>query len=456
MVFIIGAALAAFIGILLITALFLRTVVSTNDVHIIQSGKSTVSYGKGQTAGNVYYAWPSWMPKIGIKVIRLPMSIFDVPLEGYAAYDKGRVPFIIDVMAFFRISDSNMAAQRVHAFDELQEQLESILQGCCRTILASSEIEEILEGRGKFGEMFTMEVDENLREWGVQSVKMIELMDIRDAEGSKVIHNIMAKKKSFIEMQSRTAVAENLRQAQNAETEAQRDVDVQRQAAAQQVGIRTAEKEREVGIANEQASQQIKEQARITAEKDMAVKQVNDTKAAEIARAVEVVNADKDAKALALRAEGQKVQTILIAEGKLEEAKRNAEGIRVEGEAKGSAEQAMLIAPVNTQITLAREIGQNSAYQQYLIAIETVNKDKEVGMAQAGALKAAEIKVIVNSGHVTSGVENILDVFTSKGGSNIGAMLEGLKNTPTGAAIVEALTGKDKPSESRTNTLERA
>jgi flotillin len=33
----------------------LRRVVSTNEVHIIQSAKRTVSFGKDQDAGNTYY-----------------------------------------------------------------------------------------------------------------------------------------------------------------------------------------------------------------------------------------------------------------------------------------------------------------------------------------------------------------------------------------------------------------
>ena len=58
--------LAVVVGLGLLISLFLRRVVSTNEVHIIQSGKSTVSYGKDRNAGNTYYEWPSWMPVIGI------------------------------------------------------------------------------------------------------------------------------------------------------------------------------------------------------------------------------------------------------------------------------------------------------------------------------------------------------------------------------------------------------
>src|SRR5215469_6821009 len=132
-------------------AMSFRRVVATNQVHIVQSRRKTTSYGKDQPSGNVYYAWPAWLPRLGVRVIELPVSVFDVKLDSYAAYDKGRVPFDIDILAFFRIENSNEAAQRVSSFAELEKQLEGILQGASRSILAQSPIEEILEERAKYG-----------------------------------------------------------------------------------------------------------------------------------------------------------------------------------------------------------------------------------------------------------------------------------------------------------------
>ena len=179
------------IAIVILVALFLRRVVPTNEVHIVQSGKSTVSYGKDHNSGNTYYEWPSWIPVVGIVKIVLPVSVFDEDLESYEAYDKGRLPFVVDVKAFFRITDSNVAAQRVSSFDELRNQLRAILQGAVRTILASADIEEIMQGRSQFGEQFTKEVEAQLTNWGVSTVKNIELMDIRDSVSTHVIKNIM-------------------------------------------------------------------------------------------------------------------------------------------------------------------------------------------------------------------------------------------------------------------------
>lgn len=108
--------------------------------------------------------------------------------------------------------------------------------------------------RSKYGQQFTDEVKEELKSWGVETVKNIELMDVRDAKGEQVISNIMKKKKSEIEKESRVAVAKNNQEAKEAEIEAQRQIDLKEQEANQQVGLRKAQVAQEVGIADEKAT----------------------------------------------------------------------------------------------------------------------------------------------------------------------------------------------------------
>jgi len=433
----------------------LRRVVSTNEVHIIQSASKTVSYGKDQVDGNTYYEWPAWIPIIGINVIKLPVSVFSLRLKDYEAYDNGRLPFVLDLEAFFRIENSNIAAQRVFSFQELSGQLTSILQGAARTILASKTIEEIMQGRSEFGDAFTKEVNEQLKAWGVTTVKNIELMDIRDSRESQVIQNIMEKKKSEIEKESRIVVAANKKAAQNAEIDAQREVEINKQLAAEQVGIKTAEKDKAVGIANEKSQQDIKTQQKITTEKAMEVARVENVKAAEIAKEVNIVQAEerKQTDVISaegqkqrdvISAEGQKQKTTLIAEGNLEAQKREAEGLLVNGQAKAEAEKLLQLAPVEAQIVLAKEIGENQSYQQYLITIRQVEANQAIGVEQARSLEKADIKVIANSGTVTGGIQSLGDLFTSQGGQNVGAALEGLANSEVGKQLLDKFIAPTK------------
>ena len=427
------------VALLVIVAILLRRVVPTNMVHIVQRTKSTTPYGRDKPAGNTYYAWPSWVPKIGVTVTEFPESIFQVSLQDYDAFDSARLPFVVDTVAFFRISDAAVAAQRVASFGELKTQLQAVLQGSVRRILATNELESIMQARSELGDQFTSEVKEQIEEWGVLPVKTIEFMDLRDAKGSSVIANVMAKEKSRIEMESRIKVAENNRSAELAEIDAERTVEVQRQDAEQQVGLRTAEKDKVVGIANEQTQQEIKAAAKTTAERDMEVKKVQEVRTAEIQREVAVVRAEQERSVAVVNAQGDKESVVVRAEGDLEAARREAEGIRAKGEAEAAAEQAMLLAPVDAQIKLAKEIGTNPAYQTYLVTIEQVKAGEKVGLEMAKAMQGADLKVIANAGDMQQGVARLGDMFSPAGGTKLTGMLAALGQTPEGKQLIDAV-----------------
>jgi len=304
--------------------------------------------------------------------------------------------------------------------------------------------------RNTYGDLFTKETEDQLRAWGVCNVKNIELMDIRDGKESRVVTDIMAKKESLIDRESRVVRAENRKKAETAEIEAGQVIDVRAQEAEQLVGERTAEKVKQVGIANEMANQEIQEQARTTAEKLMAVQLVENVRAAEINRDVQVVAADQDRQTFVIRAEGdkqkeiitaegEKQQTVLVAEGILVQQLKDAEGILAVGTSSAEAQRLLEMARVTPELEMAREIGENEGYQGYLVSIRGVEKDQEVGVANAKALQDAGIKMIINSGDAQSGLTNILDVFSTKGGTNIAGMVEAINQTDEGSALLTRL-----------------
>lgn len=456
-------ALVVFAALVFVLMSVIRRVVPTNMVHIVQSSKSTTPYGRGKPAGNTYYSFPSWLPKFGIEVIALPESIFKVDLSEYEAYDSVRLPFLVDVTAFFRVENAEIAAQRVSNFEELHAQLHNTLQGAVRRILATNALENIMEARASLGQQFTEEVNHQVSEWGVTTVKTIEFMDLRDTKNSTVIENIMEKEKARINKESRIAVAVNGRDAANAETDAQRDVDLRRQEAEQQVGIRVAEKEKAVGISKEQSLQEIKVQEKITTERAMEVQQVREVQTAAISKEVAIVQATQakseaeikaaaDKEVLVIGAEATKEATVTTAQGNKLAAELDADAIRAVGLAKGAAEQAILMAPVETQIKLATEIGSNAGYQQYLVTIKQVEAGQAVGIAMADAIKQADLKIIssgAQDGNITKGVAGLADMFTPAGGTKLTGMLAALSQTDEGKALLGAVTNRltgDKPS----------
>ena len=106
----------------------LRIVVPTSQVHVVQKAGETLLYGKvaqseTNKVGNAYYSFPSWIPVLGVNVTVLDTGIFDRDLKDYEAYDKDRLPFMVDVKTFFRIKDFGVASVRVVDMKELKEQL---------------------------------------------------------------------------------------------------------------------------------------------------------------------------------------------------------------------------------------------------------------------------------------------------------------------------------------------
>lgn len=325
----------------------LRRVVPTNVVHIVQYAKKTVSFGKGQAGGNVYYEFPRWLPFWGMTKRELPVSNFDLDLQNYEAYDKDRLPFVLDIKAFFRISDTNEAANKVESFAELRNHLTGIVQGAVRSIMANARLEDIMSERSVYGEKFTIAVSEQLKEWGVVPVKNIELMDLRDNKESKVIENIMAKKKSEIEKESRIEVAKNKQLAESAEIEAGKTVALKKQEAHEAVGKREAEVNKTIGIMNEKTNQDINDEAKITKEKEMQVAMVAEVKRAEIVKQTEIIQAEQKKNVQIISAEAQlesqrKIADSLVvkAEADLTASVKQAEGIKAQGMANAEAKKS--------------------------------------------------------------------------------------------------------------------
>lgn len=484
-------------GVLFLILLFwlmsLRRVVAPNEVHIVRRGKKTLVYGSTdkknltekpddtKSSGNSYYQFPSSIPVLGVMVLKLPLSVFPIDLKEYEAYDKDRVPFVVDIKAFFRVSDYKKAAERVSNIEELKSQLTGIVQGSVRAILAKQILDTIMEERSAYGEQFTKEVVGQLEEWGVTPVKNIELMDVRDGKGEKVIDDIMAKKKSRINMESRTERAENERKAREAEIDAEREIALKEQAKEEIVGKREAEVEQEIGIAKEKSSQAVQEEAKTTKEKEMAVLEVDTIRRAEINKKklivdanasqqkadvdkqTTIVNAEASKQKIKLEAEADKEKRTLEAEADLEVKTKAAEAVRITGEnnamaiqaegaASAEAKKAMELALVQGQIELADKIGENEGYQQYLVRVREVEAKEAIGKEQARNLGNASIKIVAQAGDVAGGLNSALDIFTSKGGKALNGLFETLGGTDGGKALLDKLGISSPETPAKTTT----
>lgn len=444
----------------------LRKVVPTNEAHVVQKGSSSVAFGKGFKWGNVYLNWAPWVPVVWISVQKLPLSIFDLQLNDYKAYDSGKVPFQVDITAFFEIKDPETAAQKVETISELRNQLNETLKWVVRKVLASKDIVDIMESRTEIKDEFYEQVFGAVKSWGIM-LQNVEFMDIRDADGSKVVTNIMMKKRSQIESESEIEVAENQKKAiiekENKEAEArsaaaaaksradiissdaQRDAELKVIENEKLTQNQEIEKERILAVQKEEAKQKLYEAEKVTKEKELAVKQVEEEKNAEISKSIELIKADEQKQKIIIDAQAEKEQIRLKAEANKESIELAANADKVKVELAAGAEK-MRIESIG--IAKAKEldyIGTAEAKNKTQMAEALNTFDKEsldfmkkqldvnlseiVDLEKAKALWKADVKVISTGANGWEWVKSFMDLFSAKGGSNIGAMVEAAKNT---------------------------
>ena len=68
------------------------------------------------------------------------------------------------------------------------------------------------------------------------------------------------------------------------------------------------------------------------------------------------------------------------------------------------------------------------------------SRGEKIGIEQAKALVSADMKIIANGGDVQDGMSKIGDILSSKGGTSVGAMLEGLAQTHMGKEFLNKFT----------------
>ncbi len=440
-----GVALVILVAICLIIKwiLGLRRVVPTNDVHIVRSSNATSVYGtpadnspeefKQQFKGNAYYAWPEWMPAIGVVVKVMDLSIFDIDIKGYSAYDKDKVPFRVDLKAFFRIADYIKASSRIGSVEELRKHLIGIMEGAARSVLAKDELPVIMVSRGEYGNQFSNEIKDQLAEWGVAAVKNIELMDIRDVEGENVVKEIMEKKKAVISKESRCAVAENEKLAREAEIASKQEIELREINSKQAVALREEEKKslvgkrqadvtREVGISTELANQEVQEQKKITTEKEMNVLQVNTVRTAEIAKEKAIIEANAareqaevDKKTTVVNEEAAKEKRRIEAEAELVAKENKAKELEVTSAAELVVKENKAKETVVEAEAKAKQVKLDADAKAEQVKLEAAAKAEQIELEGNAEAKVTTVKAEANAKQIELEGAAEADVIASKG-----------------------------------------
>lgn len=444
-------------AIFIIILVNLRRVVPTNEVHIVQRKSSSTVHGRWFKWWNVYISWPAWVPGFWVEVQKLPLSIFSLQLNGYKAYDSWKVPFIVDVTAFFVIKEPETAAQKIFNISELKTQLNEILKWVVRKTLASKDIIDIMESRVEIKDEFYQEVFSAVKDWWVD-LKNVEFMDIRDPDddSSSVIENIMNKKRSQIESESQIEVAENQKRAmiekeaknsearaRAAEAKSKADIveydsrrlsDLKRIENEKLTQNLEIEKEQTLAMQREEAKQKLYESSKVTRERELAIKELEEQKNAEINRNIEIIRAEEASKKSLIDAEAKARAIEIQAEADRKKAEFEAEAEKARIEAIWLAEAKkidfMWSAEAKNKTEMAKALNQFTPEALNFMIKELETKLSEVvDLEKAKALAKADIKVISTWENGWNWVKNFMDLFSANGWASLWAMVENFKNT---------------------------
>jgi len=282
------------------------------------SNRVLVKYGKvsGAKAANCFHGGGAFIwPLIqDFAFLSLEPLVIDIPLEGALSLNNIRV----NVPATFTVGVStdpvlmNNAAERLLMLDDrkIKEQAQDIILGQLRLVLATLSIEEINKDREKFMNLINENVAQEVNKVGLELIN-VNIRDITDESG-------------YIVAIGQRAAAEAINRAK---------VEVAQQERDGATGQATADREKVVGVSNEQATAaegrkeaERKQRVAVAALEAKAIKGEVESK-----RDLEIATAERDAETVAARKRAEQQQRIEVAD---------AEAHAVEGENTSQAQIA--------------------------------------------------------------------------------------------------------------------
>jgi hypothetical protein len=388
--------------------------VYSTDSAVTLSGKSNA----------VYYRIPAWVPHYGTLVRRVPLGIIEIPIRNFKTFALGNPRFVVEVSTYCRVHNVLESAQKVPLYSgdfvrDFTVGFQEIILSAVRKTTANFTVEDVIAKRAEIAEMIGKEIKIDLEEWGFRLTN-VAVIDIRDpirvkADGktpvidqngepqleTTVILDISRKKEADINAISRREVANKKRDAEIAEAESYQAAQMRRTEADEAVGKRVQEKDENVAIEQKKAVDQ----------------QMN------VKRAVEVTTAEIGATALVKKTEGEKSSQILLYEADMKKKALEGEGEAMAIELKGAAQGKATLAIKTAEAEgLSKIADAQRKQEEYAKAIRAIEKDEKIGLALADALGKAKIQAIL-SGEPKS----LLELFSQKGGMNLGGMLTTLK-----------------------------
>lgn len=394
---------AGVVGLFIIIMMSLRVIVPPEFADVIIKRKKKLLYCSDPNINpamqSTYYKIPSWIPFFGMYVKRIPLKVIEIKVYDYETFAQRNARFICDVSVYGKVNDPEVAAKRWpgNGIEEFREGIREIIVAAIRNTTTKFPVEDVIAKKQEIanGIQDSLEADMKVYGFDVTNVAVVGISDPPDAR-TTVIRDISAKMEAEINAESRKQIAIKQKEAEIVEAETTEKSEIRKREAEQKIGEAEQVKQQAIFLAEQQAQ-----------EEAMKVQRVREVRAAEIER-----------DSLVLKAEGQKQFVVRTKEGE-------AEGLAKVGSAEASVVRAKGLAEAEAKEKMAEALNK---FNEAAKIIRDIEKDERIGLAGMQALAKADLKLVS-----TGELKSFTDIFSAKGGANLGAMLHSLQQTDPGA-----------------------
>ena len=228
-------ALAVAVGTLILIAIVRNLLfIARPNEALIFSGKRHVTED-GQTLGYRVVRQGRRALKIPVieRIDRIDMTLIPVDVVVQNAYSRGNIPLMIHAIANVKIhSNDRLIGNAIERFlgkpvGEIQLVAQQTLEGALREVLAQLTPEEVNEDRLKFAENLINVAEDDLDKLGLQ-LDTLKIQSVSDETG-------------YLDSIGRPAIAQALRDAENAENQAMQEIAQAQAEATQRAEVSKAE-----------------------------------------------------------------------------------------------------------------------------------------------------------------------------------------------------------------------
>jgi len=318
-----AVAVIAIFGILLLVVRGFLFVCRPNEILVFSGRKFTLPDGT-KSGYKILHGGRGLRTPFLESVSRMDMRLFAVEVSVHNAYSKGGIPLTVQAIANMKIASSDAAVRNaVERFlgtpvAQIAQAAQQTLEGVLREVISQLTPEEVNEDRLKFADQLVDNARDDLEKLGLE-LDVLKVQHVSDDQ-------------QYLANLGRARIATVLRDAGNAEAEANRAV-AEVQAAARQ-RAETAQKRAETVVAQKRNHVRA-ELAKLEAE----AKQVENEAA--IASETERVMAEQELQSMRGELEKLRLQVDVILPA---EAQRKADELRARGEASPTVENGKAVA----------------------------------------------------------------------------------------------------------------